>query len=230
MSDTELLALARGPALTAALAVFVLGTLWRLGAVLMLPRLRDRSPPRAGAPAPVASALHAIVRGMWPRAAFSPSTRFVTLNGYVFHLGLALVFFGYAPHIAFVQRLVGVSWPALPDAVMVFAAAATIVTLLLALAMRLSDPVRRGISRADDYISWTLTFLPLLTGMAATQEPSAVQLAHAAPLYPLPLALHLLSVELLLLWFPFGKLMHALLFLFARAATGLRFGHRGVTV
>jgi hypothetical protein len=29
-------------------------------------------------------------------------TRFVTINGYVLHIGLALVFFGYAPHIAFV--------------------------------------------------------------------------------------------------------------------------------
>jgi hypothetical protein len=39
---------------------------------------------------------------------------------------------------------------------------------------------------------------------------------------------HLLSLELFLLWFPFGKLMHAVLFAFSRGATGMRFGHRGV--
>ena len=44
----ELLDFARGPALTVALAIFVLGTLWRLAGVLLLPRLRDlRRPARA---------------------------------------------------------------------------------------------------------------------------------------------------------------------------------------
>jgi hypothetical protein len=31
-------------------------------------------------------------------------------------------------------------------------------------------------------------------------------------------------------WFPYGKLMHAVLFAFSRGATGIRFGHRGVDV
>jgi hypothetical protein len=44
---------------------------------------------------------------------------------------------------------------------MYLAAAATIVALLLALAMRMTDPVRRKISIADDYITWTITFLPM---------------------------------------------------------------------
>ena len=57
----------------------------------------------------------------------------ISLNGYAFHIGLALVFFGYAPHIAFIRRLTGLSWPALPDGVMYLAAGATIVSLLLAL-------------------------------------------------------------------------------------------------
>jgi hypothetical protein len=39
---------------------------------------------------------------------------------------------------------------------------------------------------------------------------------------------HLLSLELLLIWFPFGKLMHAFLFAFSRGASGMRFSHRGV--
>ena len=47
-------------------------------------------------------------------------------------------------------------------------------------------------------------------------------------IYRGPLAVHLLSLELLLIWFPFGKLMHAVLFAFSRGATGMRFSHRGV--
>ena len=98
----------------------------------------------------------------------------------------------------------------------------------MALALRLNDPVRKKISTADDMISWTVTFLPFVTGMAVTSDPSAALLARDHVIYAGPLAVHLLSLELLLLWFPFGKLMHAVLFAFSRGATGLRFGHRGV--
>lgn len=224
----DLLDFARGPALAVALAVFVAGTAWRLAGVLRLPRTRDLSAARDGAPSRFAAAWHANLRAMWPRREFAPSTRFVALNGYLFHVGLALVFFGYAPHIAFVRRLTGLSWPALPDYVMYLAAAATIVSLLVALGMRFGDAVRKRISTADDLVAWAVTFLPLLTGMAVTMEPSSTVLAREVVLYRTPLAVHLLSVELLLLWFPFGKLMHAVLFVFSRSATGVRFGHRGV--
>lgn len=226
----DLLDFARGPALTAALVVFVLGTLWRLARVLLRPRMRDLSPPRPGAPSNLAGALHAIVRGMWPRKEFGQPALVTTINGYVFHLGLALVFFGYAPHIAFIRRVTGLSWPALPDMVMYLAAGATIISLLLALGSRLTDPVRKMISNADDLITWTVTFLPIVTGMAVVVESSAAILARDHVIYRGPLAVHLLTLELLLIWFPFGKLMHAFLFAFSRGATGVRFSHRGVKV
>jgi nitrate reductase gamma subunit len=226
----DLLDFARGPALTGSLAVFVLGTAWRLVGVLSRPRMGDRSAARDGVPSNAAGAWHGIARGMWPRREFGSGVQTSAINGYVFHIGLALVFFGYAPHIAFIQRHTGLSWPALPDAVMWIASAATIVSLLIALAARLTDPVLKAISRPDDTISWTVTFLPMITGMAVISEPSVATLAHAHTVYRGPLAVHLLSLELLLLWFPFGKLMHAVLFAFSRGATGMRFNHRGVRI
>jgi len=226
----DLLDFARGPGLTGSLAVFVLGTAWRLVGVLSRPRMSDRSAAREDAPSHAAGAWHGIVRGMWPRREFGASAQTAAINGYVFHIGLALVFFGYAPHIAFIARHTGLSWPALPDAVMLMASSATIVSLLIALAARLTDPVLKAISRPDDTISWTVTFLPMITGMAVIAEPSAATLAHAHTVYRGPLAVHLLSLELLLLWFPFGKLMHAVLFAFSRGATGVRFSHRGVQI
>lgn len=226
----DLLEFARGPALALALTVFVLGCAWRLTGILRLPRRPDLSPPRAGAPSAPAAAGAAIVRGLWPRGAFGQAAQVSTFNGYVFHIGLALVFFGYAPHIAFVQRLTGLSWPALPDTVMYLAAGATILSLLFALWLRWSDPVLRLISSADDWITWTITFAPLVTGMAVAAQPSQALLASPLALYPAPLAIHLLSLELMLVWFPFGKLMHAFLFAFSRGATGLRFAHRGVRI
>jgi nitrate reductase gamma subunit len=224
----DLLDFARGPALTVALAVFVLGTLWRLARVLARPRMPDLSPAREGAPSLLVGALRAILRGMWPRGDFGANALFTTINGYVFHIGLALIVFGYAPHIAFIRRVTGLAWPALPDTVMYVAAGATIISLLLALGARLTDAVLKQISNADDWISWTITFLPVMTGMALLSESSATSLARDAVLYRAPLAVHLLTLELLLVWFPFGKLMHAFLFAFSRGATGMRFSHRGV--
>lgn len=224
----ELLAFARGPGWWISLTIFVLGTAWRLMAILRLPAMPDLSPAREGAPGRVAAAWVGIRAGFWPQAWVARARRFAAVNAYVFHVGLALVFFGYAPHIAFVRRVLGFGWPALPDPVMYLAAATTIVSLLLALFFRFTDPVRRLLGTADDSISWTVVFLPMVTGMAVLGTPSADVLGRSAVVYPVPLAVHLLTLELLLLWFPFGKLMHGVLFAFSRAATGLRFSHRGV--
>jgi nitrate reductase gamma subunit len=226
----DLLDVARGPALWFALAVFVFGTSWRLMGVLRLPQRPDRSPPREGAPGAAVAALRSVMSGLLPRRGFAPATRPAAINGYVFHVGLALVFFGYAPHSDFVRRLTGLSWPALPDPVMYLAASVTIVSLVMAAVLRVSDPVLRRISGPDDWISWTVTFLPFVTGMAVATDPSAALLARDHVLYRGPLAVHLLTLELLLVWFPFGKLMHAVLFAFSRGATGIRFAHRGVSV
>jgi hypothetical protein len=73
-----------------------------------------------------------------------------------------------------------------------------------------------------------VTFLPVITGMAVITEASSIVLARNHVIYPGPLAVHLLAFELMLIWFPFGKLMHAFLFAFSRGATGVRFSHRGV--
>ena len=122
----DLLEFARGPGLIVSVAVFVLGTAWRLISVFRLPRLPDLSPAREGAPSPLRGALRANLRAMWPRAEFRPAVLATTINSYVLHIGLALVVLGYAPHIEFVRRHTGIGWPALPDTVMYLAAAATI--------------------------------------------------------------------------------------------------------
>jgi len=218
----DLLDFARGPALQVALAVFVLGTLWRLAGVLLLPRLRDLSPAREGAPAPLAGALRTIVRRMWPRPEFAQATMFMTINSWIFHVGLAVVVFGLAPHILFIRNLLGLHWPALPSNLVYGVGVVTLASLVAVLVRRLRHPVMRLLSHAGDYISWLMTALPVATGLLAT--------AHIGARYETLLALHILSIAALLVWFPFGKLMHALLFAFSRGATGIRFSHRGVEV
>jgi nitrate reductase gamma subunit len=218
----------RGPGLLVATAVFVLGVGWRLLRVLSRPRMPDLSPAREGAPPLWLGALSGVLRGLWPHRNFGTGALMTSINGYVFHIGLALVVFGYAPHIDFIRRHTGLSWPALPDVVMYLAAGFTIFSLLLAMLFRMTDPVLKKISTLDDKITWILTMLPMLTGMALIGESSAAILARGHVIYRAPVAMHLLMLELLLIWFPFGKLMHAFFFVFSRGATGMRFSHRGV--
>jgi len=49
----------------------------------------------------------------------------------------------------------------------------------------------------------------------------------AQPLNPVPVAIHLLSLELLLVWLPFGKLAHAFLVFLSRGYTGAAFARKG---
>jgi nitrate reductase gamma subunit len=223
----DLLTWARGPLLTGALFIFVAGVAWRLFSLWRMPASRAPSAPAREAFGSGA-ALSAAFGRMIPSGGFHPSATLVTFNPYVFHIGLAVIVFGYAPHITFIRQLTGLSWPSLPDTVMYLSAAITIISLLMALMFRLTDPVLRKISKADDWITWTITMLPLLTGMALVSEPSAAILARDHVIYPGPLAVHLLSVELLLVWFPFGKLMHAFLVLPSRMQLATFFGRRGV--
>jgi hypothetical protein len=95
---------------------------------------------------------------------------------------------------------------------------------------RLADPVRRLLSGFDDYFSWAVVLAPLATGMIAIHQSYAPGGPPAAPLDPLPLALHLLSVELLFVWLPFGKLAHAFLVFASRGVTGAALARKGAAL
>lgn len=212
-----LLEFARGPALTVALTVFVAGTLWRVFRLASRPAPPDRSAPRVDAAA--VGALHGIVRRFWPHPRFGARIGFSVFIGYLYHLGLAVIVFAYLPHIEFIRKLIGVGWPALPPQVTYFAGGVTFFALAVALMLRLTDPVKRLLSRFDDYFSWLVTFLPVATGMAAFDTARGFSDVY--------IAVHLLSVELFLLWFPFGKLMHAGLAFWSRGITGAKYARRG---
>ncbi len=217
-----LLDFARGPALEIAIAMFVFGVSWRLLSLLLLPWARDKSMARAGAPPAVVGAAKGFVRHMWPPQPFVRTFLLVTLNGYVFHLGLAVIVFGQAQHILFLRGLFGVSWPNLPSGVVAVVSVITLASLAVALTRRLTSPVLRLISTFDDYFSWFVTVLPLVTGLVAV--------SHLWAPYETLLAVHILSVALLLIWFPFGKLMHAFLVFLTRSETGILYSRRGVEI
>jgi nitrate reductase gamma subunit len=214
MTAVELLQFARGPALWASVAVLLAGSLWRIAGIVRLGAKPDLSEPRSTRL--FAGAMRGIFARMVPRVEFRLRKKLSFWNGYVYHVGLAVIVFGYLPHIHFAERLTGLAWPPLPDPVVYVCVGLTFVSLFIALMERLTDPVRRLLSGFDDYFSWAVVVLPLATGMIAIQQSD-----------PLPLAIHLLSVELLFVWLPFGKLAHAFLVFASRGVTGAALARKG---
>jgi nitrate reductase gamma subunit len=217
----ELLDFARGDALVFAFAVFAFGSVWRLTALLMSPRLRQFSQPRPGTPGDAEAALRGVLSRFWPHKHYERKVLFNTVNGYVFHIGLAIVVFLYRPHILFFEGIVGFSWPALPNTMVYGIGMVTVISLIAALIKRLTNPVQKLISTADDYISWAITVAPVVTGLWAV---NGLFLA-----YETILAIHILSVCALLIWLPFGKLMHTFIFALSRGASAVRLSRRGAT-
>ena len=108
----------------------------------------------------------------------------------------------------------------LPNGIVLFAGAVALALLIALLIRRVTNPVQKLISNADDYISVVITMLPLVTGILA--------FAHIGGRYETLLAVHLLSVEALFIWFPFGKLMHTAMTFPSRFQAGTSFGRRGI--
>lgn len=228
MTELELLEFARGPALWASLGILLGGSLWRIAGILRLGAREDLSVPRSTAR--FAGALRGIVARMVPHPAMRRATGLAAWNGYLYHIGLAVIVFAYLPHIEFVKRLTGVAWPALPEPVVFVFVGITFVSMFVALILRLNDPVRRLLSGFDDYFSWFVVLLPLFTGMSVLDQSYAASGPTATPLDPMPVAIHLLSVELLFVWLPFGKLAHAFMVFASRATTGAALARKGAAL
>ena len=205
-----------GPLWTVAATVFVAGALWRLVGILRFGRKRDLSVPRASG---MVGALRALFLHFIPHGGFWRRTKFHVVAGYAFHLGLfALVVFA-APHILFLkENVTGVGWTALPNWGFAVAAQVAFFGLILLWVRRVTDAKLRLISDRDDYIGSTLTFLVMLTGCMALGESHEILRA-----------LHMLVVDVWLIYFPFSRLMHGFTFVLSRGYMGAIFGRRGVT-
>ena len=213
-----LLEFARGPALQWSLMILVVGIVWRVLGALLLAGRKDLAKPRRDSG--IADGMTAIATRSAPAEAFETRIRFQHISGYAWHIAFFITLLFFGPHILFFESILGFGWPNLPNSI-VLAAGAIALAILIALAIRRwTNPVMRLISNADDYLSVILTALPIATGIIA--------FAHVGGRYETLLAIHLLSVEALFIWFPFGKLMHTAMAFPARYQAGTHFGKRGI--
>lgn len=204
-----------GPLWTISVILFVVGVCYRLFSMLRLGIKPDLAPARDTVKA---GGVRTIFSRFIPRHELMARELLIWIAGYIFHIALfALVFFA-EPHVRFIEtRILGFGWAVMPNWAFMLASSLALGTMVLLWMRRLLEPVRKVISTADDHISSILIIVVILTGFMAIQKS-----------YDLPRVIHLLSVELLLIYFPFSRLMHAFTFVFSRYYTGAQYARRGV--
>jgi hypothetical protein len=77
-----------------------------------------------------------------------------------------------------------------------------------------------GLSGPAEWLNWLFVFVPMVTGYLMTH--------HLFFPYEVLFSLHMLSVDLLLIWIPFSRISHFMFYFFSRTIHGVEFGKRGV--
>jgi hypothetical protein len=142
------------------------------------------------------------------------------LAGGLFHLGLLVVLILGTPHMLAWKSLLGFGWPTLPLPITDWLAAVSIVAMIALLINRLVNPVLKLITGPAEWLNWTLVFLPMVSGYMMTH--------HLINPYEKAFALHMLTVDFLLIWIPLSRISHFIFYFFSRTRQGIYFGKRGV--
>ncbi len=205
-----------GPLWYFSVVVFVVGVLLRLVDIARQPLRADLAPARgSGMP----GALRTIVTRSWTAEGFSRGATFHLVAGYMFHIGLFVLLIFAAPHVMFIEeRILGFGWTPAPHWLFMVASDLAFAGILLLWLRRLMHPVMRKISTFDDHAAAILTFVVMLTGcLALLKSHDSLR------------AIHMLTVCLLMIYFPFSRLMHAFTFPISRAYTGAAMARKGVS-
>jgi nitrate reductase gamma subunit len=217
MTAADWLQFARGPLLGFSVAVFVLGLVYRVASNYLLGRKASLAPARGGQWKP---GLVTIYRRSFFHPGMNYRGYFTLIAGYTFHIGFLATLFLLTQHIDLFRALFGFGWPGLPPGVIDAMTILSVAALVAVLIHRLTDPVRRLLSNFQDYLTWAVTILPLVTGFLLVRRLGFE--------YTTMLTIHILSFELLLVVTPFTKLSHMVTLFVARWYNGAIAGYKGV--
>jgi hypothetical protein len=223
MNWNAFLEFVRGPLFQVSLLVFVAGMLYRLVRVLMLGWSRDNVPSKGSKGGGV---VKSFLKGIliwpfipWVKRTFSKNP-VIYLAGGLFHLALLVVLILGTAHMLVWKSLLGFGWATLPLPMVDWMAAVGIAAMVALLIHRLVNPVMRLISGPSEWANWTLVFLPMVSGYMLTH--------HMFFRYEVLFSIHMLVVDILLIWIPLSRISHFIFYFFARTIHGVEFGKRAV--
>ncbi len=217
MTEIEFLSWVRGPGFQIATIIFVAGIVIRILEILLLGRKANLAEAKGSA---MSSGLRTVFTRSVPDAGTFKRSTFTIVAGYIFHIGLFVIIFLYTPHILLIKDVIGFGWPSLPTPVVDAIAVISIIALLAVIVHRFNNKVLRHLNNFEDILVWFVTIAPLVTGYIAFHRIGMTG--------PTLLGIHILSVELLMVVFPFTKLMHAFTLFMSRWYNGAISGYRGV--
>jgi nitrate reductase gamma subunit len=214
----------RGPLFYAALMIFIAGLAYRLARVLLLRWHADRVPAMGSK---LGGILLSYLKGflIWPFIPWVKNTfnrnPITYIAGGLFHLGLLVVIFLGTAHMLVWKSLLGFGWPTLPLPIVDWLAAVAIIAMLMLFINRLINPVLKLLTGPAEWLNLLMVFLPMVTGYSMAH--------HLFFPYPVLYSLHMIAVDILLIWIPFSRISHFVFYFFSRTIHGTEFGKRGVT-
>lgn len=219
----KMLQFTRGPLFTVAFWFFVIGMLLRLVQALRAGWKHraaiDKTGRASGVGRSFASGLLVLPFIPGLKGAFQRRP-VIYLAGGLFHLGLLTVILFSRTHMTAWKSQIGFGWPVLHSAAIGWLAAIGVAAMLALLIYRLVDPVLRLISGPAEWLNWLLVFLPMATGIV---------LANKLWLpYEVSFSIHMLLVDILLIWIPLSRISHFAFYFFSRAIHGVEFMTRRV--
>jgi nitrate reductase gamma subunit len=223
MTWTDVLAFARGPFFNVALVVFIVGMVYRLVRIIFLGWKPDKVPARGSK---VGGALLSLLKGIliWPFVPFVKNTfkknPLIYIAGGLFHLSLLVVLILGTAHMLVWKSLLGFGWATLPLPIVDWMAAVGIVAIIALFINRLVNPVLKLISGPSEWLNLVAVFLPMVSGYMMTH--------HLWFRYEVLFSIHMIFVNLLLIWIPLSRISHFMFYFFSKVIHGADFGKRAV--
>lgn len=205
--------IAVGPLAWAAWIIFILGSVWRVAALISVARKKEQP---AVAYMSLKYSLRSLFRWLIPFGTLGwRSNSAMTVVTFAFHISLLLLMLFAPGHAVMWDYLFGLAVWSLPERAADALTVTAIACCLFFAYRRFRNPAVRFVSTPHDWLIFILVLIPLVTGFLAK-----MQMGNSL----LMTLVHVLSGEAVLMAIPFTRLSHALISPFTRAYIGSEFG------